>query len=55
MIKVGDVFIRAAAVDMIQKNHGGSGDWCNVLIRGEWISVNAPAAVLAELIRKALP
>jgi hypothetical protein len=54
MIGVSGKYIKPASVDVIEPDLSDPDNWSVVLIRGEWISVNAPAAVLADRIREAL-
>jgi len=52
MIRIGDKWIRPESVDAIERPTGilDPDNWTKIFVRGEWIMVNSPAAVVADRI-----
>ena len=51
MIRVGDKYVRGAAVNAITPHVSDPENWSNVVLEdGTWLEVNAPAAVMADRV-----
>lgn len=50
MIRIGEKYIRAAAVDVIEPALNDPDNWSVVIVGDHFIHVNAPAAVVADRI-----